>query len=364
MEEKKTLKVIDIKKCVKEIWTEKRLFYKTLPIAFILSCVYIFSLPRYYTADTKLAPEMENSLGKGSLSSIASSLGLNIGEMQTTDAITPLLYPDLMEDNGFITSLFNVKVKSKDSNINTIYYNYLKYLQKKPWWLSIFSTEKKENDIKLIDAYNLSKKDDEIASTIRDKILLHVNSKSAKKDDDIASIIRDNISLHVNSKSGVISIIVQDQDPLISKTMTDSVREKLQTYITNYRTNKARTDYEYYKKLTFNAKQEYEKVRRQYASMADARTNVSLRSVELRMEDLENDMQLKFNTYTNLNNQLQAAKAKVQERTPVFTILKGAAVPIKPSGPKRIIFVAVITLLTFIGTAIWIVRKDISDIFV
>lgn len=341
MEEKKTLKVIDIKKCVKEIWTEKRLFYKTLPIAFILSCVYIFSLPRYYTADTKLAPEMENSLGKGSLSSIASSLGFDIGEIQTTDAITPLLYPDLMEDNGFITSLFNIKVKSKDSNINTIYYNYLKYLQKKPWWLSIFSTEKKENDIKLIDAYNLSKKDDEIASTIRDKILLHVNSKS-----------------------GVISITVQDQDPLISKTMTDSVREKLQTYITNYRTNKARTDYEYYKKLTFNAKQEYEKVRRQYASMADASTNVSLRSVELRMEDLENDMQLKFNTYTNLNNQLQAAKAKVQERTPVFTILKGAAVPIKPSGPKRIIFVAVITLLTFIGTAIWIVRKDISDIFV
>jgi len=341
MEEKKTLKVIDIKKCVKEIWTEKRLFYKTLPIAFILSCVYIFSLPRYYTADTKLAPEMENSLGKGSLSSIASSLGFDIGEIQTTDAITPLLYPDLMEDNGFITSLFNVKVKSKDSNINTIYYNYLKYLQKKPWWLSIFSTEKKENDIKLIDAYNLSKKDDEIASTIRDKILLHVNSKS-----------------------GVISITVQDQDPLISKTMTDSVREKLQTYITNYRTNKARTDYEYYKKLTFNAKQEYEKVRRQYASMADASTNVSLRSVELRMEDLENDMQLKFNTYTNLNNQLQAAKAKVQERTPVFTILKGAAVPIKPAGPKRIIFVLVITLLTFIGTAIWIVRKDISDIFV
>ena len=82
------------------------------------------------------------------------------------------------------------------------------------------------------------------------------------------------------------------------------------------------------------------------------------------MEDLENDMQLKFNTYTNLNNQLQAAKAKVQERTPVFTILKGAAVPIKPAGPKRIIFVGVITLLTFIGTAIWIVRKDISDIFV
>ena len=341
MEGKKEIKVIDLRKTFKIIWAEKHLFYKSLPIAFILACAYIFSLPRYYATDTKLAPEMENSLGKGSLGSIASSLGLNIGEIQTTDAITPLLYPDLMEDNGFITSLFNVKVKSKDGKINTIYYNYLKNLQKKPWWISIFSTEKNENNIKSTNAYDLSRKDDEIASTIRDII-----------------------SLHVNSKSGVISITVQDQNPFICKTMADSVREKLQTYITNYRTNKARSDYEYYKKLTLNAKQEYEKVRRQYASMADASTHVSLKSVELRMEDLENDMQLKFNTYTNLNNQLQAAKAKVQERTPVFTILKGAAVPIKPAGPKRIIFVAVITLLTFLGTAIWILRKDISEIFV
>jgi LPS O-antigen subunit length determinant protein (WzzB/FepE family) len=284
---------------------------------------------------------MENSLGKGSLSSIASSLGFDIGEMQTTDAITPLLYPDLMEDNGFIINLLTINVKSKDGSINTTYYDYMRNQQKEPWWLAIFSSKKEEKNVKSIDAYNLS-----------------------KKDDDIVSDIRDNITLHVNSKSGVISISAQDQDAYICKNLADSVREKLQAYITNYRTNKARTDFEYYKKLTLNAKQEYEKVRRQYANMADASTNVKLRSVELKMEDVENDMQLKFNTYTNLNNQLQAAKAKVQERTPAFTILKGAAVPIKPAGPKRMIFVAVITLLTFLGTAIWILRKDISEIFV
>ena len=341
MEGKKEIKVIDLRKTIKKIWAEKRLFYKSLPIAFILACAYIFSLPRYYVTDTKLAPEMENSLGKGSLSSIASSLGFDIGEMQTTDAITPLLYPDLMEDNGFIINLLTINVKSKDGSINTTYYDYMRNQQKEPWWLAIFSSKKEEKNVKSIDAYNLS-----------------------KKDDDIVSDIRDNITLHVNSKSGVISISAQDQDAYICKNLADSVREKLQAYITNYRTNKARTDFEYYKKLTLNAKQEYEKVRRQYASMADASTNVKLRSVELKMEDVENDMQLKFNTYTNLNNQLQAAKAKVQERTPAFTILKGAAVPIKPAGPKRMIFVAVITLLTFLGTAIWILRKDISEIFV
>ena len=146
--------------------------------------------------------------------------------------------------------------------------------------------------------------------------------------------------------------------------MADSVRENLQTYITNYRTNKARTDYEYYKKLTLEAKNEYEKARRRYSSMSDASTNVSLRSVELKLEDMENDMQLKFNAYSSMNSQLQAAKAKIQERTPAFTMLKGASVPIKPAGPKRLFFVAIIVILAFIGTSFWIIRKNISEIFV
>ena len=55
---------------------------------------------------------------------------------------------------------------------------------------------------------------------------------------------------------------------------------------------------------------------------------------------------------------MQAAKAKVQERTPAFTVIKGANVPIKPSGPKRMIFVAFILLLTFAGTSIYILSKQ------
>lgn len=340
-ENNKQLAVISLREIAQKVWSNRYSFILPLSIAFVVASIYIFSLPRFYVADTKLAPEMENSLGKGSLSSIASSLGFDIGEMQTTDAITPLLYPDLMEDNGFITNLFKVNVKSKDGIINTTYYDYLINKQKKPWWSSLFGSKKEKTNNKFIDAYNLSKKDDEVVSIIRNKI-----------------------TLHVNSKSGVISISVQDQDPLICKSMADSVRENLQTYITNYRTNKARTDYEYYKKLTLEAKNEYEKARRRYSSMSDASTNVSLRSVELKLEDMENDMQLKFNAYSSMNSQLQAAKAKIQERTPAFTMLKGASVPIKPAGPKRLFFVAIIVILAFIGTSLWIIRKNISEIFV
>lgn len=47
---------------------------------------------------------------------------------------SPELYPDLIESNDFLTSLFDVKVKSLDGTINTTYYDYLATKQKYPWW--------------------------------------------------------------------------------------------------------------------------------------------------------------------------------------------------------------------------------------
>ena len=61
--------------------------------------------------------------------------------------------------------------------------------------------------------------------------------------------------------------------------------------------------------------------------------------------------------------QYQAAKAKVQERTPAFTVVKGAAVPVKPTGPKRMLFVIAMLFLSFITTSLFITKKDLLDLF-
>ena len=61
--------------------------------------------------------------------------------------------------------------------------------------------------------------------------------------------------------------------------------------------------------------------------------------------------------------QYQAAKAKVQERTPAFTIVKGAAVPVKASGPKRMIFVLSMLFLAFIATTLYIAKAELKDLF-
>lgn len=332
--------VIDLRLVIKKCWEKRRLYYKVLAVTFVVSCIFIIGFPRTYTTELTLAPELGNSMANGTLGSIASSFGIDLGAMETTDAITPLLYPDLIEDNGFVANLFPVKVKSLDGEINTTYHDYLQKHQKTSWWFYPF-----REIIRLVkprpqpgsgqfDPYNLS-----------------------KDDDGIAKAIRSNVNISVDKVSAVISIRATAQDPLICRTIADSVKEHIQAAITDYRTRKARNDYEYYLALTAEAKQEYERARQLYAGLSDANTKVVLRSVELKLEDMENDMQLKFNAYTAMNTQLQAAKAKVQERTPAFTVIKGAEVPAKASGPKRMLFVLLMLVLATAGTTFYVVRR-------
>jgi len=73
---------------------------------------------------------------------------------------------------------------------------------------------------------------------------------------------------------------------------------------------------------------------------------------------LENEMQLQYNNFTATSAQVLAAKAKVQETTPSFTTVQSATVPLKPSGPRRLVILAVCLFLAALGTTIYALAKE------
>lgn len=183
-----------------------------------------------------------------------------------------------------------------------------------------------------------------------------------RRDDALNSSIRAKILFDVDKQTGVITITTKAQDALICRTLADSTAAHLQAFITDYRTSKARIDVEHYTQLAREAKEAYEKARVEYASFADANQNIVLSSYQTRMEDLENEMQLRYTTYTTMNTQLEAAKAKVQERTPAFTTIQGATVPVKPTYPRRMVFVLGMLILTTLVLIGWVNRRQLKDL--
>lgn len=353
MEEKKKA-VIDIRQIIKKLWNKKNLFIKVWIITFILSCIWILPQPRYYTASVSISPESAESKELGDLASLASNFGMNIGN-GSSDAIYPQLYPELFESTKFIVGLFDIKVKTEDGEIETDYYTYLKDHHKGNPFMVPF------NAVRSWITSLLPKKEEKIIPTNGSQRFNPF--RLSRQTTEIVDLIQHNVSCTYSRTTDVVTIEVQDQDPLVCATLADSIKEHLQTFITEYRTKKARIDLEYYEKLTKEAKASYDKAREKYAAFSDATTNAALRSVELKLESMESDMQTKYNIYTAMSSRREAALAKVQEKTPAFTEIINTTVPIKPAGPKRMIFVAVMLFFATIGILIRLYYKQLIEWF-
>jgi len=326
----------------------KRKYYKVLPIVFVVACIYTLGLPNYYNCEVKLSPELTSKRSTSSLASLASQFGMNLGSgAMGSEALFPTLYPDLMNSVDFKASLFNVPVHKKDSTRMMSYYDYMAKEQKSSWWSSIISAP-----FKLLGSLMGSKSKDTIDQHKVNPFML------TREQTRIVQTIDRKIVCDVDKKTMVITINVTDQDPLIAATMADSVKERLQNFITDYRTKKAKIDLEYNRKLFKEAKARYDKARQLYANFSDSNQEIILESVRSKQTDLENEMQLQFNNYNAIAQQLQLAEAKVQEETPAFTTLQSATVPVRKSGPARGKMVLIFVFLAFLCTTVWILHKE------
>jgi hypothetical protein len=343
---------IDFGKIFKDILKHKRLYYKVLPITFVIAAFLLLSLPNYYKCEVKLSPELSGSGSKSGLLSLASSFGVNLkGALgNSTEALFPTLYPDLMNSVDFKTSLFEIPVtiegdEDKGEEDRTMsYYDYLKEEQKLPWWsagmkaafewlISLIKDEEPEPEG--IDPFRLTKEQTDIMKLIDKKVVCDVDQKTM-----------------------VISIEVKDQDALICATMADSVKTRLQKFITDYRTSKARVDLEYNKKLFGEVKAKYEQARQRYAAYADSHRAVSSQSGLTIRDELQTEMQMQQQIYQQVVGQLQQAEMQVQAETPAFTTLQSATVPVKKAGPARAKWCLVWLFLAFLATTAWILHKE------
>ena len=341
------------KPTLSQLWQDikknKKLYYKVLGITFIVSAIIMLSIPNYYKCTVMLAPEIPGgNKGTSGLASLASSFGVNLGSATGADAIMPNLYPDLMNSVAFRASLFPVKVQQEDGDTAMTYYDYLENYQRMPWWSA--GMKAVGNGISSVISSILG--NEEVTS---DKVNPFRLTKEQMK---IAEIMQQKVVCDVDNKTFVITIDVTDQDPLVAATLADSVQVRLQDFITDYRTRKARVDLAYNQKLFKESKARYEEARKRFANFSDANRNVLFESKRSERTELENEMQLQYRAYSQITAQLQLAEAKVQQETPAFTTLQPATVPIKKAGPKRTSIVFIFLILSVLGLTLFIFHKE------
>ena len=336
---------IDLMEYARKLWAARKLLLKVAGLAIIVGIVIALTTPKQYTVSVTLAPESSKS-GGGGLSGIASMLGVGGFNMGSdVDALNVTLYPDIVSSTPFILDLMDTPVSTIDEEQpDTTLVGYLKEYTSSSLMGTVMSLPFKA----IGGIMSLFKSEEEVKTDIINPF--HLTQEQSQTVNGLKKMIVAN----VDKKTGVTTVSVTMQDPMVAAILTDTVIVKLKEHITKYRTSKAEEDCKYWEELNKIRQDDYYMKQKKYAEYVDANKNVVLQSVRIEQERLQNEMNLAYQVYSNVATQLQMAKAKVQEAKPVFAVVEPASVPLQPSGTSRKMILLGVVFLAVAAAAAWV----------
>lgn len=345
---------VDLIEIYRKIVGIRKKIYKALVIGLVIGVIVSLSIPKKYTVNVTLSPEMGSSKGGNGLAGLAASfLGSNVPS-ESADALNASLSSDIISSTPFLLELFDMNIPLTKSDTITLK-SYLGELSV-PWWNYFVSFPS------IVMGGIKSLFVDEGDEILINRNLQNGTIELTKKDDNKIKYLKKNIIATINNKTGITNITVTLQNPKVAAIVADSVIHKLQEYIISYRTSKAKEDCIYLEKLFMERQQEYYITQKKYADYVDTHDNLILQSVRAEQERLQNDMSIAYQIYSQVVNQLQVARAKVQEEKPVFAVLEPAVVPLNPSGMGMKIYVILSIFVVVSFTIIWeLLGKDLLN---
>ena len=336
---------INLMDILRKIIGIRKTIYKAVGIGLIIGIIIAVSIPKQYTVGVTLSPEMGNTKGSGLSGLAASFLGSGVSMNEGTDALNASLSADIVSSTPFLLELSNMQVPvSRNEEISLS--SYLDE-ESSPWWGYIIGVPGMV--IGGVKSLFTAEDKDSITSVRVNQGAIELSKKESKK----IELLKKKITASVDKKTSMTTVSVTLQNPKVAAVVADSVVRKLQEYIIDYRTSKAKEDCLYLDKLFKERQQEYYDAQKKYADYMDSHDNVILQSVRAEQERLQNDMSLAYQVYGQVANQLQVARAKVQEEKPVFAIVEPAVVPLSPSGTSKKIYVLVCMFLCAVSVIGW-----------
>ena len=347
---------IDLMDLLRKVIGIRKKIYKAAGIGLIIGIIVAISIPKQYTVEVTLSPEMGNNKGGGLSGLAASFLGSGVSMGDGTDALNASLSADIVSSTPFLLELSNMKVPVSGSEEISL----SSYLDEEssPWWSYVIGFPGM-----VIGGVKSLFIEDEDESIFSDKASQGTIELSKKESQKIESL-KKKIVASVDKKTSMTSVTATFQDSKVAAVVADSVVKKLQEYIIDYRTSKSKEDCLYLEKLFKERQQEYYEAQKKYADYMDSHDNIILQSVRTEQERLQNDMSLAYQVYSQVAGQLQVARAKVQEEKPVFAVVEPAVVPLYPSGTSRKVYVLVFVFLSVCIVIFWnLFGKDLLNKF-
>jgi uncharacterized protein involved in exopolysaccharide biosynthesis len=322
MEEKEDIITIDFKALFKILWKEK-LWILLITSVFTLGGIwYAFTAREEFVSEGKLLPEISGGGGNslGGLANLVGIGGFELGMKNSTDAIRPDLYPNILKSTSFFINLLDEEFVNRNGA----------KVRFEKFYHSVIEKNMQIDEKMLIKPKGNSE----------GVIILNILTENRIDD------LKNRIQANIDKSNGAISVSVKMPDPAIAADVARYAIEYMTTYITNYRTEKLKKEVDFLlNKVTLTKSRYYSNQERKakYLDMFQAPT-IRLQASDMQRERLESEYKISASVYNDLIKKLEESKLRLQQETPVFQISQIPIVPNYSSEPKKkIILIACFT---------------------
>ncbi|MCK3685182.1 Wzz/FepE/Etk N-terminal domain-containing protein [Maribellus sp. YY47] len=325
---------IDLIALAKTLWDGRKFILKTVILFAVLGVIVALVSPKDYTASSTMVPQLSQSSSKlGGLSSLAAMAGFNMNLDNGGADLSPFIYPQIVQSVPFQLELMNTKFTFTgiDQPL-TLYDYYTEYYSP-----GILGQVKKYTiglPFVILKAIKGEKAEEPSVNEDKTGTIQLTNDQ-----EEIRKILGNAVSLESNDKDGYIILNAVFGEPQLAAQVAQKAQHLLQQSITEFKIEKAKAQLAFIEERYTDKKKEFEAAQAELAAFRDRNKNVTSALARTQEERLQSDYQLAFSVYSELAKQLEQAKIKVKEDTPIFAIIKPVTVPLEDnnSGLKTLI---------------------------
>lgn len=337
---------IDLIEMLRFFKTYKRLIIRISVIFSLTGLIIGLGSKVEYVSFCKLMPESQEGLQSdmGGLGGLVGLAGINLN-MSDKNALTPDVYPQIASSIPFLLKIWNEQIHFEKQDTLTTPYIFFKEIDR-PSFIGYFYQYTVGLPFQILKwSSNKNKETIKFEEITEDKII-----KLSKFDSKLLERFKSRITVTVDSKSGIITISSEMPDAQASAEIVSQSLELLTEYVTDYKISKAQENLDFIQARYNESKEDFINSQEQLALFNDRNLNVVTAVAQTEQQRLQNEYNIAFEIFKGLATQLEQAKIKVKEETPVFIVLEPVQKPVKKNKPKRLYLLIGFTLFgIFIG---------------
>ena len=338
----------------KAIWYSRRFILHLTIGFFFLGLLTAILSEKEYTASLMFIPQTGESSRSslGNFGGIASAAGIDLGGLNSTSEITPILYPKMITNIKILQELINAPLRIENGTKVITYANYYEDIYQP----NILHNLKKYSIglpgiiISAFRGEELEIVEKEDTSTI---------IKLSNRETSHFSRLISQINIKLNEREGYVELSVTMPNPLLAAQIAQHAQELLQKEVIAFKISSAREHLDFTEFLYLQKKVQFEESQNKLSSFRDRNQNLSSALAINELEKLQAEYNLAFNIYLEVAKQLEQAKLQVSKDTPIFSVIQSVTIPTIPSAPNHILIIILFSLFGLFISVGYVIFSDL-----